>query len=518
MKQRYAPIGLIVAGLSAVAAFSLYFVQREWNLPLQISLALIVLGLAAFVLFDPDRARNMMSGRQARYGSNAFVLVLAFLGIVVVINYLVYQNALDWKLRWDWTEDKENTLAPETIEILESLPEPVTARGYYTSLNAASQANAQDLFDDFKFYGGDNFEYEFIDPGENPVAATQDGVTREGTVILQMGENKEQVTLITEQEIATALVRLLNPGDQKVYFLIGHGERNFEETGETSLSQLKNALEDRNYTPESLSLLATNAIPEDAKVLVVAGPNLPYTSEEVALIRNYVANGGSFIVLSEPVAVTQFGTDPDPLTAYLQDDWGIALENDIVIDLTSQEPFVAIAAQYGNHIIMQKLQSLATVYPTARSVRAGTQLDGVTKTELVLTAQQSWAETDISSINSGQAAPDDGADLFGPVSLAVVANNTNTGARLMVVGDSDFITNQYYTALGNGDFIINSVNWAAEQEDIINLTPKNVTQRTLQLPPQAYVLNLILFGIVIVLPGLTLISGVAVWIQRRRRA
>jgi ABC-type uncharacterized transport system involved in gliding motility auxiliary subunit len=167
---------------------------------------------------------------------------------------------------------------------------------------------------------------------------------------------------------------------------------------------------------------------------------------------------------------------------------------------------------------MQKLQSLATIYPTARSVRAEAEIDGITKTELVFTAQQSWAEKDIASINSGQVGPDEGEDLFGPVSLSVVANNTSTGARLVVVGDSDFITDQYYPALGNGDFILNSVNWAAEQEDIINLTPKNVTQRTLQLPPQAYVLNLILFGIVIVLPGLTLVSGIVVWVQRRKRA
>ena len=89
MNKRYAPVGLTVAGLAALAAFSLYFVQRTWNLPLQISVALIVLGLATFVLLDPDRTRNMLSGRQAQYGSNAFVLALAFVGIIIVINILV---------------------------------------------------------------------------------------------------------------------------------------------------------------------------------------------------------------------------------------------------------------------------------------------------------------------------------------------------------------------------------------------------------------------------------------------
>ncbi len=516
MNKRYAPVGLIVAGLAALAAFSLYFVQRTWNLPLQISVALIVLGLATFVLLDPDRTRNMLSGRQAQYGSNAFVLALAFVGIIIVINILVYQNAITWKLRWDWTANKENTLAPETIEILTAMPEKVIARAYYTSQNVASEANTKDLLDDFKFYGGDNFDYEIIDPDANPIAAQQDGYSRDG-VILVMGESKEILSTVTELEVASGLIRLMNPEKQKLYFLVGHGEFNFEETGDTSINQLKLALEDRNYTPETLNLLATNAIPEDAKVLILAGPMIPLSAEEVDLIRAYLDGGGSLIVLYEPIAVTQFGNEPDPLTAYLQEAWGITMQNDIIIDLTSQEPFVAIAAQYGNSPITQKLQSTATIFPTARSVRA-TTVEGITQTELILTSQQSWAETDIASINSGQVAPDEGVDVMGPVSLAVAATRATSGARVLVIGDAEFVTNQGYAAYGNGDLILNSVNWSANQEDIISLTPKDITQRTLQIPAQSYFLNLVLFGVVLVLPGSMLVAGVVVWYQRRRRA
>ncbi|NJN44990.1 MAG: GldG family protein [Anaerolineae bacterium] len=333
-------------------------------------------------------------------------------------------------MRWDWTEDQENTLAPETIEILETLPGKVEVRGYFTSQNPAGEDRAKDLLDDFVFFGGSNIEYQIIDPNANPVAATDDGITRDGTLVLELDGNKEQVTLVNEQEMASSIVRLLNPGDQKVYFLVGHGEFNFEESGDTSLNQLKQALEDRNYTPESLSLLATNAIPEDAQVLVIAGPNVPLSSVEVTLLSGFLDNGGAVVVLYEPIAVTQFGNNPDPLTAYLTEIWGIAMNNDIVIDLTSQEAFVAIAAQYGDHVITQRLQSLATVFPTARSVQAGIPVDGISKTELVFTAQQSWAETNIASINSGQIAPDDGQDLFGPVPLAVVANNSLTGGEI----------------------------------------------------------------------------------------
>ena len=71
-------------------------------------------------------------------------------------------------------------------------------------------------------------------------------------------------------------------------------------------------------------------------------------------------------------------------------------------------------------------------------------------------------------------------------------------------------------AYANGDLFINSIDWVAGQEDLIDLTPKDTTQR-LMLPPDRVTMNLILLGTVIIIPGLALVAGIVVWIQRRRR-
>jgi len=73
-----------------------------------------------------------------------------------------------------------------------------------------------------------------------------------------------------------------------------------------------------------------------------------------------------------------------------------------------------------------------------------------------------------------------------------------------------------FQAYANGDLFVNSVDWAAKQENLINLTPKNSTQRLL-LPPQQVTMNLILLGTVFILPGMVLLSGITVWLERRRR-
>ena len=98
----------------------------EW---IAISAAVLVLGLAIYGILNPDGVRRFFTGRQAHYGSNTLVMTLAFLGILIVVNLLVYQNPKSW----DFTEDKQHTLAPQTIQALAALPDKVTAIGFFTT-------------------------------------------------------------------------------------------------------------------------------------------------------------------------------------------------------------------------------------------------------------------------------------------------------------------------------------------------------------------------------------------------
>lgn len=516
--RRFAPLGLYLSLLAALAAAGLYIVQREWNLPLQISLALVVVGLALFAILDPDQVRVALTGRQARYGSNAFVMTLAFTGIIVVINYLAYQNPH----RWDMTENQQFTLAPETKDALQNLPQPVTALAFFTPRRSSTEAEG--LLDQFKFHGQGNFDYQFINPEADPIAANQANVTRDGTVVLRMGDQQEQVTLVQERELTAAMVRLISPGERKVYFLTGHGEFSPDEPGEQSYSQVKSTLESKNYIVQTLNLLAANQIPDDAEIIVIAGPTVSLSSGEVDQLSEFVEAGGALILLQDPLPLTDFGDNPDPLGDYLAESWGITMGRDIVVDLTSDQLFVAYANRYGDHLITQKMQNVAVFFPTARSVTANSEgAIGANTAELIFTHEQSWAETDLDSLmedaQTGQAPriqPDEGVDLLGPVSMAVAAEDFVSSGRIVVFGDADFAANTFFSQYGNGDLLINAVDWATEQEDLINLTPKdNITR--MMVPPRPYMMNLILLGSVFMIPGVVLLGGIVVWAQRRRR-
>ena len=516
--QRFAPYGLYLAGVALLIAVGFYIVQQQFSTVVKIGLAVAILGLAANILLDPEGARQMFTGRQARYGSNALLFSVAILGIVIVANFLAYKN----DKRWDLTENRENSLAPESIDTLAKLPAPVVARAFYVARDQ-TKSTGEDLLKLFVQNSAGKFTYEIVDPEADPILAQQAGVTRTGDIILVMGERQEKASVISEQGITGALVRLMSAGKRTIYFTTGHGEFNPDQAGDRSYSQIKRTLESKNYVIKTVNLLTVESLPEDAETVVVAGPTKPLAENEVGLLKSFTSMGGGLFILVDPTVFTQAVEQSDPLLDYLSQDLGIVLNDDLIIDLVGQQqlnqPLFAIGANYGSHPITQGLGNFATGFPQARSISLKEAAAGISPVEVVFTQDQSWAETDLADlVAGGQPQPNEGVDKYGPLALMVVAEDFNNGARLAVVGDADFVADDYLLFYGNSDLFINSLDWVVGQEELIQLTPKPNTQRSLNLPPVPYITGLIvLFGIFI-LPGSMLAIGIGVAISRRRRS
>ncbi len=522
---KYAFIGLLVAMLACVSTglvgMAKVFVSMKMftlentdglNLALQISAGVLVLGLAAYAIMAPDSIRRFFTGRQARYGSNSLILTLAVLGIIFVVNYLVFNNPKSW----DLTEDQSNTLSDETLQILATLPEKVTATAFY-SQNLDS-STADELLLKFKSNSNGNFDYVFVDPDTNPVAAREAGITGDGKVMLEMGETKEIASFVSEEELARTMIRLISPEPRAVYFLQGHGEPNIEAGGELSYSIAKSTLETKNYTVGTINLLTDKTIPEDALTIIIAGPTKPLGAREVTLLKDFVNAGGSLVVMEDPLFFTEFGAAADPLAEYLVTDWGISLNDDLIIDYSgvTQNALDAASLQYNSHPITQNLnQQYIVILPQARSISLVAAPEGITSTPLLNTSENSWGET--SELVDGQNPEfDEVTDLPGPLTMAAAGENSTTNGRVVVIGNSIFATDTVFDAYGNGNLFINSVDWAAEQEDLLSIPVRETTQRAFQPPTQGRFLLLIIM-VVFVVPGMVVFAGVYSWYTRRKR-
>ncbi len=512
--RRIAPIGLYIAGLALLSATGFYIVQGEFNRAVQISLGLAVIGIAVFTALDPSRVRKAFSGRQAKYGSNIAILTIAFLGILIVVNYLGYTNSK----RWDLTADKENTLSQETLDVLNSLPEPVEATAFFTV--SRSTATAEGLLDQYAYNSDGNLTYEFVDPDREPALAQAAGIIQDGTIVFSMGGNKQLVTVTSETEITSALIRLMNPGGRNVYFLIGHGEFSIEGGGDDTLTTFVAELETKNFTVNSLNLLVEAQIPADANVLVIDGPQQPLAEAEVRLIGEFMDNGGKLVVMEEPPVLTNYSDQSDPLVGYLSESFGVVLGNDVVVDLDAADmigqPFVAIAASYGSHVITDKMGNIATFFPTARSITLSSLSTSVSQVSLIWSTDRAWAETDLTTFKDGTLQPDEGIDPFGPLTLAAAVEDLSSGARLVVFGDAEFPLNANFDVYGNGMVAVNAVDWVAGEEDLISLGTGTTTERYINLA-NPYLSGFILLGSIVVIPGLIVVAGIVTWVLRRRR-
>lgn len=523
--RRYAPVGLAISGLALLTLIGVIVIRAM--IAIQVitppdpalyetltwaSLAAVFLGLAITALLNPDGVRKFVTGRQMQYGSNSIILLLAFIGVLIFVNIIVMQNPRSW----DLTEDQQNTFAPETIDVVKKLPQTVTARAYYSGNIGTDEISK--LLNRYKQESNGKFEYELIDPEFNPAQAVADGVVSDGTVVLAMGEQKENINYPSEQDITGALIRLMNPEKRPIYFITGHGERSLESDGsQRSYSAAKLALEGKNYIVNSLSLRSTGSVPADAKVVVLAGPQTPLDATEVAALEAYLAAGGSLVVMQDPSVLTQFEGKADPMTELLAK-WGIAFNDDYVFNPNIQQPNIAMAdpTAYGQHPITEKLMNVYTIFPESRSLVLSTDNQMVSVSPLALSDADSWGETDLAGLKAGSSdIGRDDKDNLGPLTLAAVAEDYASSGRLVVFGTSQIGTDEVYSA-GYGTIFINTIDWAAKNENTINLTAKTPTERQFQQPDLLQTI-LIFLGSLCLIPLLIVGAGVWSWMARRRR-
>lgn len=331
-----------------------------------------------------------------------------------------------------------------------------------------------------------------------------------------MDSRSEQITYADEKEISNVIVRLANPGKRNVYFLTGHGEFVLEGNSEAKYSLVKTTLEAKNYTVQTINLLNSSSIPEDALAIIIAGGKTPLNEKEVSLLKDYLKKGKAVVWLDDPSAESGIKAADDLFSAYIKSDWGITVDDDLMIDTNSSIPTVLVADSYGDHPITNKMGGFAALFPGARSIQYDPDNKQVVVDPLVSSSISSWGETDITSISNQKVSPDATTDRIGPVLVALAATNSDTKGRLVVIGDADFANDGSFTQSGNGTLLINTIDWAAGQENLINLTARDNVRRVLA-PPTIFSNGMILLITVFIIPGAILVTGIVTWIQRKKR-
>lgn len=484
-----------------VSAVGYYLIMGELAGPGLVLLALGALAAFAGLVLEPDLIRRGAGSRQVRYGSNTFVLVLVAVAIVGVVNYL----AANHSQRWDWTAGRSFSLSQQTVEVLRRIERPVSVTGFFVQGDPRRQ-EAEDLLKEYSS-SSPNISAEMVDPDVEPSEARRLGIQQSGTIVFQSGDNRQDVLVASERDFTSALLKITSGEQKKVYFLTGHGERDMENPDSEGYGQVRSALEEDNFLVEGLSLMTDPKVPADAAVVILASPLKPLLPEEREALRAYLGGGGGVMVLSDPGQTANVEELLAP--------WQVQLGTGVAIDPKMAllgDAATPVVDTYGNSPIMQGLD--VTVFPYAVPVTPPMEtITGTVFTQLLLTSDASWSETDPSV-----AQFDDGQDTRGPLSLGVAVeviaeDGAGRGTRLVIIGDSDFAADGAIQMASNRDFFVNSVNWLAESEEMITIRPKEMADRSMVLTQTQ--LNLAFISAVIVLPLAVIVAGGSVWWSRR---
>ena len=142
----------------------------------------------------------------------------------------------------------------------------------------------------------------------------------------------ERVTADTEQDITNAIIKVVSGQQKKVYFTDGHGEKDTTSSERDGYSTIVQALGRENYTIDKLVLAQKGAVPDDATVVVVAGPQTDFFPQEIDALKAVPGE-------ERQAAAAARSAEPSrqpPLTNLiaLAHDWGIDVGNDVVVDVS----------------------------------------------------------------------------------------------------------------------------------------------------------------------------------------
>jgi hypothetical protein len=390
------------------------------------------------------------------------LFALLLLGIVVAAGWLVARH----DHYWDWTSERSNSLAPESLAILERVEAPLGATVFIDPQNPLLKTierllarYAQALPD---------LEVRVVDPQLFPEQARDAKVSIAGQVLLEYRGRRETLSEIGERALSAAIARLTSTRAPWVAVLEGHGERRIDGEAPADLGRLGKELLERGYLLRPLDLATIPDVPVNTHLLVISTPTIPLFPGEAERLVDYLNRGGNLLWL----------LDPGPLNGLevLADQLGIGILPGTLVDAGAaafgvDSPAVAVISQFTDHPLSDGLKESALL-PGALAFESRVA-PGWTLASYLASGADSWNETgrlqgtiDRDEIVGEQAGPL-------PVVLALTRqlDDGDRVQRVLVVGDGDFLSNAQIGTQGNGALGLKLLRWLSGEEGLLALPP-----------------------------------------------
>src|SRR5262249_40134364 len=141
---------------------------------------------------------------------------------------------------------------------------------------------------------------EYVDPDKKPAIAKQNGVQQYGTIVFNYKGRTERVTSDSEQDITNGIVKVVTGQQKKVYFTQGHGEHDTGTQDPQGYNSISTSRTRENYGLDKVVLAQRGDVPDDAAVVVVAGPRADFFPPEIEALKKYLDKSGKLLLEIDP--------------------------------------------------------------------------------------------------------------------------------------------------------------------------------------------------------------------------
>lgn len=508
-----------------------------------------------------SQGKGWTAGRRRLIGLNIMAMVLIAIIIFTAVNHV----ASRYYIRQDCTFRQTYALSDKTKNILNQLTQPISIYALLVP-NHPIVARLKDLLEEYKMRSS-KISVEEINIVDEPNLANArikylreenkiSAVLQTNDIIFVCGNKSKVINLRDtyiakhdqryqevgieafrgEEVFSSAILSIIQEKKVKLYFTEGHEEIKLEGWDNEELGYLNGLLKGENMETEIINLRTKGIVPDDAEILVIAGPCQPFLPEEINILRNYLTKGGKLLVFVTVTAET--GLEG------LFKEWGINLNNDVVMDRQCaqilgimKDPRMPLVSDYGSvfaHPIIKDLRerNINTPFIFARSMEeVQPPPSGLEITEIACSSRDSWGETTNikSALEEGKAQFEKG-EKRGPVTLAFAVKKQLSSSepgkgqipetRIVIMGSSDMIKNRFISPrsnyyMGPNDLVMNSVRWLARQEQFISIESKKPEDTSINFNIGKRSLILLLVSLVFI-PLSGVVLGIGVWLMRRK--
>ena len=313
------------------------------------------------------------------------------------------------------------------------------------------------------------------------------------------------------ESLTTEAINVVSDSTPVIYTLSGHSEQSFD-------TSVTSSFEGDNYSVKTLNLLTEQRVPDDCSILLINGAQKDITKDELKMIKKYMKNGGKMYVFLD-AKVENLTNLYSLLKSYnVEPQKGVVVETDAskytqypIYLLPTIESSDATSAQYNSNIYILAPSAKGLKDITEKNAKKNSSASDYTVTSLLSTSDGAYSKvnTDSATLNKEKN------DISGPFNISVAVSDS-TGGRMIVTGCTNMLLQDIDQAVSgaNTDFVLNGVNYLAEQKSKISIRAKSLKTENAVVP--AFNQKATLIMTVFVIPLVILAIGIGIVIKRRK--